>query len=81
MPSADLSTGRLPAADGLVETRARSLDVGPAAVVHAVGQARGLWVGAMCDHLQSSLLDGRRHDDHVTLLVARRERTPDARDV
>jgi hypothetical protein len=35
----------------------------------------------MCDHLQSSLLDGRRHDDDVILLVTRLERTPDAPEV
>jgi hypothetical protein len=50
-------------------------------VVDAVGRARELSATAMCDHLQSSLLDGRRHEDDVTLLVARPVRPPDAPDV
>jgi hypothetical protein len=67
--------------DGLVESRTRSLDVGLTVVMDAVGQARELSVADVCDHLQSSLLDGRRHDDDVTLLVARLDRTPDAPDI
>jgi len=62
--------------DGLVESRTRSLDAGLAAVGEALRDARGWSAQAVCNHLQSALLEDRPRDDDVTLLVARLEQQP-----
>jgi serine phosphatase RsbU (regulator of sigma subunit) len=60
--------------DGLVESRARPLDVGLTALADALRMAREGSAQEVCSHLESALLEGSCEDD-VTLLVARLDRS------